>query len=54
MADYIRERMGDTYINNAGLIRWIDGEEAANLPNWYCEFALDNDDYQFTTIEKHG
>jgi hypothetical protein len=43
--------MGDAYVNNAGQIRWIDGEEGENLPEGYYEHALNNDDYNFTTIE---
>ena len=51
MADYMRETLGDAYINNAGQIRWIDGEEAVNVPEGYYEFANTDDDYNFDIIE---
>ena len=50
MANYVRERLGDAYINNAGQIRWIDGEEGANLPEWYYEQAFNDDDYNFNCV----
>ncbi len=51
MADYMRETLGDAYINNAGQIRWIDGEEAVNVPEGYYECANTDDDYNFDIIE---
>jgi len=51
MANFVREQLGDAYINNAGLIRWIYGEEAVNVPEGYYESANTDDDYNFDIIE---